>query len=65
MGLAFVANSQADTSEPDTILDVQLPTCPEPWIFAGELGCFYLNINENKVLEMVYNNHIHFWDKIK
>ena len=28
--------------------------CPQGWIFAGKLGCFYFNTNSNKVCWIIH-----------
>ena len=27
--------------------------CPEGWVYAGPLGCFYFNTNKHKVISML------------
>ena len=33
--------------------------CPEGWVYAGPLGCFYFNTNKHKVTSMLrhHSNH--------
>ena len=48
---------RASTEEPSSIITTTTPKpinkCPNGWIYAGRIGCFYLNTNSNKVYKFI------------
>ena len=36
--------------------------CPEGWVYAGPLGCFYFNTNKHKVTSMLRHHSNHFFN---
>ena len=43
------ATTEVLTSIITTTTSKPVNDCPQGWIFAGKLGCFYFNTNSNKV----------------
>ena len=54
------ATTEALTSIITTTTSKPVNDCPQGWIFAGKLGCFYFNTNSNKVCWII---HIIVWFK--
>ena len=62
-GRASDASTDAPTDAPTTdapFTTTLAPTttkpfndCPEGWVYAGPLGCFYFNTNKHKVISML------------
>ena len=46
---ASTTTTEAFTSIITTTTSKPVNDCPQGWIFAGKLGCFYFNTDSNKV----------------